>query len=376
MPKRLRGIVAALPLLGASIALVLAIAEVCLRLIPQLMPEEFQLRLHWRDITKPVTQGDSYLGYVFPSNYQSRIEGHNGSFAFNFSTDDHGFRNSSPWPQRAHIVVLGDSMAFSYGVEDNEAWPAVLAEQLPGSRIINLGLMGAAPQQYFRIYETFGQSLEPDLVLFCLFPGNDVKDAGLFARWERAGSKGDYYVQRFLNDDANPEVGIRGLLRQSYFVILLRYAWRNTGSQLRGRTIDFPDGGQMQLAPSFRLDLEHQDRANFRLAMDAVHQTRELAERNGSEFLVVLVPTKEAVYLPLLGEEPPAVISQFVEELKAAGIPYLDLTPGFQARARQQERLFFKVDGHPNAAGYRLVADLILDHLRSDPDRYQFADLQ
>ena len=99
----------------------------------------------------------------------------NGSFAFNFSTDSYGFRNSSPWPRRADIVVLGDSMAFSYGVEDNEAWPNLLAEQLPGSRIINLGLIGAAPQQYFRIYETFGQTLEPALVLFCLFPGNDVK---------------------------------------------------------------------------------------------------------------------------------------------------------------------------------------------------------
>jgi hypothetical protein len=128
--------------------------------------------------------------------------------------------------------------------------------------------------------------------------------------------------------------------------------------------------------PYFPVDPEHQDRANFRLALDAVHQTRELAQRNGSEFLVVLVPTKEEVYLPLLGAEPSPAISSFVKEFEATGIPYLDLTPGFQARARLQERLFFEVDGHPNAAGYRLMADLILDHLRSDPDRYQFADLQ
>jgi lysophospholipase L1-like esterase len=376
MARFLRGILAPLLLLGASVAFALGIAETCLRLAPQLMPEEFQLRLHWRETRGPVPQGDPYLGYVFPSYYEGRFEDPNGSFAFNFSTDDYGFRNSSPWPRRANIVVLGDSMAFSYGVEDNEAWPTVLAEQLPGNRVINLGLIGAAPQQYFRIYETFGESLEPALVLFCLFPGNDVKDAGLFDRWERAGSKGNYYLRRFLNDDVDPQLGIHGLLGQSYLVIMLRYAWRNAGSQHRGRTIDFPDGSEIQLAPSFRINVEHEDRANFRLALDAVHQTFELVQRNGSEFLVVLVPTKEEVYLPLLGEELPTAISQFAEEFDAAGIPYLDLTPGFQARALQQERLFFKVDGHPNAIGYRLMADLILDHLRSDPDRYPFADLQ
>jgi hypothetical protein len=191
-----------------------------------------------------------------------------------------------------------------------------------------------------------------------------------------AGSKGNYYLWRSENDDVDSQVGIGRLLRHSYLLILLRSAWRNAVSQLGAQTIDFPDGGQMQLVPSFLATPDRQDRGNFRLALDAVHQSRELAQRNASEFLVVLVPTKEEVYLPLLGEEPPPAISQFVREFDAAGIPYLDLTPGFQARARQQERLFFKVDGHPNAVGYRLMADLILDHLRSHPDRYQLADLK
>ena len=145
MAKGVRGFFAALPLVAASVAFALATAEACLRVFPQLMPEEFQLRRHWQDTSGPVPHGDPYLGYVFPSNYEGRVEDHNGSFAFNFSTDSYGFRNSSPWPRRADIVVLGDSMAFSYGVEDNEAWPDILAEQLPGSRIINLGLMGRRP---------------------------------------------------------------------------------------------------------------------------------------------------------------------------------------------------------------------------------------
>ena len=219
MAEGVRRFFAALPLVAASVAFALATAEACLRVFPHLMPEGFQLRRHWQDTSGPVPHADTYLGYVFPSDYEGRFEDANGSFAFNFSTDNYGFRNSSPWPRRADIVVLGNSMAFSYGVEDKEAWPNLLAEQLPGSRIINLGLIGAAPQQYFRIYETFGQSLEPALVLFCLFPGNDVMDAGRFESWESAGSKGNYYLRRSETDDVDSQVGIRRLLRQSYLVI-------------------------------------------------------------------------------------------------------------------------------------------------------------
>jgi hypothetical protein len=131
----------------------------------------------------------------FPANQLGRIERSDGNFAFTYTTDEHGFRNRSPWPERADIVVLGDSMAFGYGVEDDQAWPTLLEENLPDSRVINLGLIGAAPQQYFRIYKTFGQALQPSLVLFCLFPGNDVTDAGLFNRWVKAGSQGNYLIR-------------------------------------------------------------------------------------------------------------------------------------------------------------------------------------
>ena len=182
--------------------LALGAAEASLRTFPQLMPEEARLRLHWRSVGQNRSPGaDPYLGFVYPPNYEGRFERDDSDFAFTYTTDEHGFRNPSPWPERAEIVVLGDSMAFSYGVDDEHAWTALLADQLPGSRIINLGLIGAAPQQYLRIYETFGQALHPDLVLFCLFPGNDLADAGRFEEWLQAGSPGNYAIWRRSPDE-------------------------------------------------------------------------------------------------------------------------------------------------------------------------------
>jgi lysophospholipase L1-like esterase len=357
-------------LLGASIVFALGAAEASLRLFPQLMPEEARLRLHWREVhQETVSRADPYLGFVYPANYQGRFERSGGDFAFTYTTDEHGFRNPSPWPQRADIVVLGDSMAFSYGVDDEEAWTALLADQMPATRIINLALIGAAPQQYLRIYETFGQALRPDLVLFCLFPGNDLIDAGRFAAWLKAGSPGNYEVWRRSRGEAAP-TNIGGLLEQSYLVTLLRHARNTAGSQLSGKTIDFPDGEQLQLAPTVYArneTLAQPDHRNFGLVLDAVQRTRALAEQKGSRFLVLLVPTKEEVYLPLVDEPSPPATEPFVDQFASDGVPYLDLTPYFQARARAGERLFFEVDGHPNAAGYRLIAEAVLDLLADRP---------
>ena len=169
-----------------------------------------------------------------------------GEFAFSYTTDAHGFRNQSPWPERADIVVLAYSMAFGYGVDDDKAWTALMADRLPGARIINLGLIGAAPQQYLRVYERFGQALRPGLVLFCLFPGNDLRDAGRFSQWLQAGLAGK--LRRLVRATETPW----GLLRQSDLVTFLRQL-RNIACGSRAsvaETIDFPDGGQLQLVPA------------------------------------------------------------------------------------------------------------------------------
>jgi lysophospholipase L1-like esterase len=374
--KRPRLIVASLVLLGASVVLALGAAEATLRVFPQLMPEESRLRLHWRAVhAEAVSEADPYLGFVYPPNQEGRFEREGGEFGFSYTTDEHGFRNPSPWPERADIVVLGDSMAFGYGVDDEEAWTRLLAEQRPGSRVINLGLIGAAPQQYFRIYETFGQALRPDLVLFCLFPGNDLADALRFDKWLEAGSPGNYEVWR---EKPGVQGVLRDLLEQSYLVALARQARNRVDLRFSGRTMEFPDAGRLQLAPGVYAGNEERaqpDHPAFRSVIDAIERTRALAERGGGKFLVLLVPTKEEVYLPLLDEEPPLGTAPFASYLSEAGVPYLDLTPDFQARARDGQKLYFEIDGHPNAAGYRLIAEVVLNDVWNDGARSDLAGL-
>ena len=106
--------------------------------------------------------------------------------------DGHGFRNAQPWPDAAEIVVVGDAVVFGYGVEDEQGWPALLARAVAPTRVINLGLLEAGPQQYARVYATFGTALHPKIVLVGLFMADDFRDAELFARWEHEGSGASY----------------------------------------------------------------------------------------------------------------------------------------------------------------------------------------
>jgi lysophospholipase L1-like esterase len=51
-------------------------------------------------------------------------------------------------------------------------------------------------------------------------------------------------------------------------------------------------------------------------------------------------------------------------ELEKRGLSYLDLGPYFQQRAAAGETLFWEFDGHPNAQGYALIAEVLAAHLQ------------
>ncbi len=357
----------------AAVLVATLLAEGLLRLSPGILPESTQLRLHWAQVTggPANSTGDPYLGFLYPPSYRGEID--RGDTRFTYRTDEHGFRNPGPWPDTAEVVIVGDSQAFGYGVEDDEAWARGLAHRLAPSRVVNLGLIGAAPQQYTRVLERFGLPLSPKVVLYCLFPGNDIVDARLFELWESAGSPGNYDVWRFFRGRLPSDRGLTRLVEQSYLIALVRTARRNLGSRFAGQTVTLEDGTQLRLAPNvYRSSSERAEpgHPDFQRVIEATRAASVLAAGAERVFLAVLVPTKEEVYLPILGESSPDLVGPYASELERLGIEHLDLTAAFQAEARRSHgALFFEIDGHPNVAGNRLIARAIGDHLLEKADR-------
>ena len=66
---------------------------------------------------------------------------------------------------------------------------------------------------------------------------------------------------------------------------------------------------------------------------------------------------------------------RYLPGLRERGIEVLDLTPAMQEGARRGEQLFFEIDGHPNLAGYTIVAEAVSAYLRENAERYALSTL-
>lgn len=361
---RLRSFVLNILLALGSVVFALAVLELVLRAMPSLMPEEAQLRIHWRQMANAdtaKTRADPYLGFVYPPNAHSSLD--QTSVRFSFHMDSHGFRNLEPWPARADVVAVGDSWVFSYGVNDDETWPHLVERSLPGIRVINLGLSGLGPEQYTRAYERYGAPLHPKVLLYGIFPGNDLLDTDDFARWLAAGSPGNYNVWRTAARVRQLNTPIVG---RSYVALLLKESWKNRKARFGSRTVTWKDGRQLRLTGNLYLrDAIHARPGDpqFEGALAALERARTAAAAAGTRVVVLLFPTKEEVYLPLLHEAVPQPVAPFAQELARRGIDYIDLGVPFTAEARAGRTVYFELDPHPNQEGYAVIARSVSQYL-------------
>ena len=383
-------------LFAGSILFALTLGEGILRLVPGLLSVELQQIVEARPDNFGIA--DPYIGYLHKPNNTFIVAGRD--FRAANHTDGYGFRNAWPWPETAEIVTVGDSLTFGYGVEDDQGWPALIARNLFPNRLINLGLNGAGPHQYLRVYERFGTTLRPKLLLVGFFVANDFWDADMFDRWLKLEARNNYLVWRDFGRPRSTSLNLNQpigdlvvsviwrchlLASNSRLYNFLHHVRKSLRTYLRGyspsqlKLFQAPDGTQLQLdIEDFtnKVKIGQPGHRAFDISVEALQRLDSIARANGTSILVVLQPSKEEVYLPLMGEnsfdaDPGKPLRVKLKELD---IPYIDLLPAFRTRAKGNA-LFFEVDGHPNARGYALIAELVVGHLKDNAKKYGLQNL-
>ena len=352
------GVIRALLLVAGGIVSSLLLIEGGLRALPQYLPRDVRLALdlsRHRIALDCTAEEDPELSSKLKPNSDVLIEGH-PDYRYHVRTylnfPDAGFRGNVV-PRPLVGVAVGDSFTFGVGVEAEEAWPEQLS-QLAGRNFANLGVFGYGPPQYTRVLKRYGLRMIPKIVLYTIYLENDLIDADDFVRWQQEGRQ----------HRASSIGKSRFLARHSRLYQLL------VAPRLDGRFAE-----AVARKNALRVTVRKQPFRRLNIAWEAVQQAvlsaRQLTQQNGAALVLVLVPSKIQAYRHLLRmpfapqelyhlDEYNGQVMQLCEEHQ---IKCLDLAPRFEERTLAGEQLYFRMDGHWNAAGHRLAAHTIYDYL-------------
>jgi hypothetical protein len=134
----------------AGIALGVFLSEAFLR-IAKAFKEPVPKAISNYNVVKSVLRTDPILGQVIRENrvsdHQLIFEG-KVAISARYTTDEYG-RRSSPQnsgEKKYFAIFTGSSNVFSWGVNDEDAWPNILGERLGNFNIYNYGIKGGGPQ--------------------------------------------------------------------------------------------------------------------------------------------------------------------------------------------------------------------------------------
>ncbi len=352
-------------LLVMSSIITLLVVEGLLHLMPELLPVEIRQALSSKGWAHPeignLPEPDS-SGVIVTRDFESP-----------YTVDENGFRNAGNWPGEAEIVVVGDSLVFGYGVDADQAWPQLLSRET-GTDVLNLGLIGASPQQYRKIYEVFARPLKPAVVIIGFFARNDFWDADMYASWERSGVGGNYLEWRGFGrptaeqyDDPLYRVFYE-LRKRSYVLALIKLGRDALSGKRTAKPTELTTvtGSKMLLHGddyTLKTRLSKPGSETFELVINELLQIRDAARGNGTRLVVLLQPAKEEVYREAENTPLPDATAALRVRLQQLEIEYIDAAPALQELAQTSAPLYFPTDGHPNAAGYAVLAKLAADYL-------------
>ena len=349
-----------------------------------------------------------WMGFLSPEVAPARVR------RFAFHTDAEGFRNPAVRDPIA-VAALGDSFTDAMTLPVEQAWPARLEARL-GAPVQNYGTAGFGPQQEERVLEDFALRHRPRAVVVAFFAGNDIFNAETFDDFDRAPESARPRPPGWRIKDTVARFD------QLYVVSLLRAAGegrRDRGRRSGAATADAPpdepsadppatrpppaafDRGmftvpvgdrtlQVALMPPYLNTLrfsaaELRARRGWRLTRRSVERMQELCRAAGAELVVMYVPFKSQVYLPLLrrsfpraeleralafcfrGMGPPVDAETLAAHRLAQNelmsglcaerhIAFLDLTPILEAEVDAGRNVYFPDDAHWNAAGHDAAA--------------------
>lgn len=222
------------------------------------------------------------------------------------------------------VLVVGDSIAFGWGVEESECFPRVLERMLQAGprpdgverfEVINGGCPGWGLPHYLRFLADVGLQYDPDLVLVT-FINNDLTD----------------FIQSLSPAEPSPFLELPGWLQFSRLARTVKAAY---------------DASQTDKGDFF-IDLERSD---------VTDQAIDRACEMGFAAMRAVAQPRPLVVFDTVGDAEGNSLPRLIAGLQDLGIPRIE---GFLPRTNYvRDYAITPTDMHPNARGHREFAEMI-----------------
>lgn len=311
--------------------------------------------------TRNIHQYDSILGWNMAPGASARQK--NSEFDVTYKINNEGFRddkNYSLKPGDKRAIIFGDSFAFGIGVENEKTFSKILEKEI-GREVLNFGVSGYDPGQYFLSLKNQGMKYNPDLIIYSIYLGNDIEDIILDHPFQ-----GDRYKPYFGLKNGNLVLNGAPVPDKKYELRAIDYRVKNlqfykkTGWLLKLKTVllfknllkqnFYPLFEKFGLVKSIK---DYDD--NFAVLGGILEETKKtISDR---KFIVLIVPSRNIKFNYLE--------KKFNEKLRLIlvekNIPFVDMTEEIV----KKEDTYFLQEGHFNEQGHLITAKKIAELIKN-----------
>lgn len=389
-------IIPTLIIVPLSLILAILIAEWVIRFAqPQLTYSQA------KSVSLKVTSKSDLIPSDLKPNHETIHIGNTHEFSYPIKINSLGYRMKEftikKPPDEYRILMLGDSMTFGYGVEQEYNIPSKLEEKLNRAllenslngkkvQIINAGFTGGkAPDTYYLYLAKIGLELEPDLVIVNYFLNNDISDLDDHV-WEKTDAAGlpekisskttevheDY--TRLKRQYQNWKFSLP-ILRQSHLWILFATTLETKspaivakikklmGIEDRLPLVEIQDVENCLFNQICTPKMQELEKRFYTI----VKATNDLALQNEVPLVVTLLPANPQIKnvaqsaTDVNEAQPQKRLREFLE---ANSIAYID--PLAYMTDENWQKYYFGKDGHPTVDGYGQLSLALYDFLTRD----------
>ena len=246
---------------------------------------------------------------------------------------------------RYRIIFLGDSFTYGVGVGDAGTYPAQLETLAPSIEAVNMGVAGYGIDQMYLLYMRERRRLYTNLLVLA-FIGDDLRRMKLTA-FLTQNPKPRLFLSRDRLTVTNVPVPTWGLAA--------RTGWLE----------EFPNSLVLVQILRSVYEMFIQDYDPLPVAERVFAELNNVAAENHQRFAVVYLPAKS----DLASDRQSPAARQLQDSAARDHIPFFDLTSSFKAALTRESVPLFGKDVHYSEAGYKAVAELLLNELRKEfPD--------